>query len=305
MGEVLFYLVKTWDTRAKWRCDFEMTDIREIQLVELEILKEVVALCARHNLRYTLYCGTLLGAIRHGGFIPWDNDVDIAMPLSDYRRFLEVADELPEKYVMQSSENTPSHQQLWAKVYADGTTFMPAIASSIDAHWGASIDIYPLIGEASTSFGRRMQPGLIKVASLLTCADFLGCQVKYGFEKDKKKRIAKKALSMIPAPLRRGVAALLLKAATRDSDKADHIGTIDAARFSAKYNRDDWDDMIVVEFEGLPFRAPAAYDKFLRLMYGDYMQLPPERERLSRCENEYEILDAHHDYREYQRALSE
>ena len=288
---------------AMTRRVFDVSTIREIQLVELEILKAVADLCDRHSLRYTLYCGTLLGAIRHKGFIPWDNDVDIAMPLSDYRRFLEVADELPDRFVMQSPENTPNHQQPWAKVYANGTTAMPAIAASIDAHWGAAIDVYPMIGEASTRLGKRMQTCMIKAASLLECADYLGCQVKYDLEKDPKKRVAKKALSKIPAPLRRGTAALLLKAAAKNPDEASHVGTIDAAWFSAKYDRKDWDDMILVEFEGESFRAPAAYNKLLYRMYGNYMRLPPENERMPRYENSLEIFDAHHDYREYQREL--
>lgn len=290
---------------AMTRRVFDVSTIREIQLVELEILKAVADLCDRHSLRYTLYCGTLLGAIRHKGFIPWDNDVDIAMPLSDYRRFLEVADELPDRFVMQSPENTPNHQQPWAKVYANGTTNMPAIAASIDAHWGAAIDVYPFIGEAPTRLGKHMQTYLIKAASLLECADFLGCQVKYGLEKNPKKRIAKKILSKIPTPLRRGTANVLLKAAAKDPDKASRVGTIDAAWFSAKYDRSDWDwdNMILVEFEGQPFCAPAAYNKLLYLMYGNYMKLPPESERVARFEGELEIRDAHHDYREYQREL--
>ena len=99
-------------------------ELTEIHKIELEMLKAVTALCDRYSLRYSIYCGTLLGAVRHKGFIPWDDDIDLAMPLEDYRWFLEHADELPEGFSCIHRGNTPDYQWLWAKVAADGTTYM-------------------------------------------------------------------------------------------------------------------------------------------------------------------------------------
>ena len=85
-----------------------MSTFREVQLKGYEILKAVVDLCEKHNLTYFLSGGSLLGAIRHDGFIPWDNDIDIEMPVKDYRKFLRIAkDELPQNLFLQTYFTDP------------------------------------------------------------------------------------------------------------------------------------------------------------------------------------------------------
>ena len=281
-----------------------MSSIREIQDIELQMLEAVDTLCKKHGLRYTLYCGTLLGAIRHRGFIPWDDDIDIAMPLADYHRFLEVAHELPAGYTVQWPGHPSTHLLTWAKVFADGTTQMPVVASEIDVHWGVSIDIYPFIGAAPTKTGEFAQAVVLKTANFLRCADFYRCQLEHDLEDDPKRRRVKSIFVSIPRPLRMALATVLLKLGVKDPEKAERIGTIDRARFAGKYLRADWDDMTTAEFEGHMFPIPVKYDAFLRAMYGDYMQLPPEDQRGGHYSRSRVIRDAKHDYREYKREIA-
>ncbi|MBQ9250008.1 MAG: LicD family protein [Oscillospiraceae bacterium] len=272
-------------------------DIREIQLVELDMLKAFSALCERHGLRYTIYCGTLLGAVRHGGFIPWDDDVDVAMPLPDYRRFLTLAHELPDRFHVQALDNTREYHFLYAKICADGTTFMPPDMAGLDIHWGISLDIYPFIGAARDPRLEELQRKLLKMARYLRSADW------HRFRPGKHPRV-EPLLIATPFPIRRVLSDLLLRIAMRDPDKSERIGTLDAVPFSGKFSREEWQKMIRLPFEDTDFPAPAQFDPILRRMYGDYRQLPPEKDRHGHSDDTQEyLIDTKRDYRLYQQDL--
>ena len=99
--------------------------LRQLQLTQLSILKVIDKLCRKWEIRYSLYAGTLLGAVRHSGFIPWDDDLDICMAREEYDRFLAAWEkEPPEGYLLQNKKNTPAFTQSFTKIRKDHTAFL-------------------------------------------------------------------------------------------------------------------------------------------------------------------------------------
>ncbi len=271
-------------------------DLNAVHAVELEMLKAVDALCEKYEIRYSLYCGTLLGAVRHGGFIPWDDDVDLAMCLKDYRRFLQVAAELPECYIVTHYGNDRKSPWPWAKVIAKDTTQIEDNLVALDIPWGLHVDIYPILGIWPFAGGAKLQFVFIKTAWVLRSADL------YRARGDRS--IVKRLVVLLPFWFRRAVADGLLKLAMRDPEKSEWVGTIDAAPFEGKFLREDWKEMTRLRFEDGIFPAPAKYDKILRRMYGDYMQLPPVEQRTGHVsDSRGGIVDPCRGYEEYRRKL--
>lgn len=119
--------------------------LRKLQLCELEILKEFVRICEKFSLRYYLTGGTLLGAVRHQGFIPWDDDIDVAMPREDYDRFAQIAPrELDPQYFYQSPDTDPYYFLSYNKVRKNGTKIYEERFENAGFHKGIFIDIFPL-----------------------------------------------------------------------------------------------------------------------------------------------------------------
>ena len=276
-------------------------DIRAIQLKELRLLKVFAVICERRGLRYFLYVGTLLGAIRHKGFIPWDDDLDVMMPLRDYRRFLRIAEkELPKGMILQRPGARGGFYLPWARIYLDGTTMMRRCEAAYDMHWGMFIDIYPMIGEAKSPFGKDLQKKLIRAARGLLRADYYRATGLMGTEYIS----IKKWLFRIPRPLRRLAAMMCLRLAMRPIEGSRRIGSIDAAPFEGKFSPADWEETTMLPFEDGSFCAPAKYDKILHLIYGDYMTPPPEHMRYGHDYGTGDMIyDTDRDYRIYRKEL--
>lgn len=273
-----------------------MSDIREVQLLGLEILKEVVRVCEQYNIKYYLSSGTLLGAVRHKGFIPWDNDVDIEMPVEDYRRFLKIAPkELPERFFVQTYRTDIGYNDLWAKVRLNGTTSLPIAWKKMDIHWGIGIDIFPMIGIYDNHVLKNFQFRLLSISRMLIAKDFVLATNPEEISTSYKLKLIYK----LPAIFRVNICKLLEGLASKKYGKSKKIAQVYMPLFK-ELDRKKCEKSIKIIFEGVAFSAPENYDYILTEYYGDYMTPPPMEER-----NGHEgslgkiIYDCSKDYKEY------
>ena len=255
-----------------------LSETQKIQKVGLSILKDVDEFCRKHGLRYYIYCGTLLGCIRHNGFIPWDDDVDIAMPLKDYIVFRKTArEELEERYIVSDIHSDCLAANNWIKVYRRGTAYYEIKTEDGEYHKEIGIDVYPLIGAYEGMLGN------IQAKAIVFQKTFTG----------RNYRIAKKysyvnhqinlwrSIDRLPRFLVYVMNDIIEFLFWKDPEGFKHCGTIDAARFMGKFETKDWEESIDGNFEGHLFLMPGKYDKILKIIYGDYMKLPPVEKRVT------------------------
>lgn len=125
--------------------DYDPAVLRRLQLTILDILKDIDSICKENNIEYYIAYGTALGAVRHGGFIPWDDDIDICMTREAYDRFLEVMpNAMPEKYDLLDIKNTNKYSMCFAKVSKKGTKFKEKVGTAEGYEQGIFVDVFPL-----------------------------------------------------------------------------------------------------------------------------------------------------------------
>lgn len=234
--------------------------LREAQLRLLEILKAVDRVCRRNGIEYFLSSGTLMGAVRHGGFIPWDDDVDIEMPQESYRRFLEVApSELPENLKIQNSTTDPTFLLTFSKV-RDISTAATDADNKLSGHYrigGYFLDVFPIAPSTSVAlhylYGKLTYWGIIAVNRAYGTPLHRPVRWLHGCIHG-----ALGAISRIVQPMHPGGRLRHLSPSTFPKPRYD----------------DELFPTGEIEFEGYRFKAPRNPDAYLRRIYGDYMSLP-------------------------------
>ncbi len=268
----------------------------ELQKTELDILRCFIEVCETLKLRYYLVCGSALGAVKYRGFIPWDDDIDVALPRGDYRVFLKEAQRLlPEYYFLQTYITDPNYPGFLSKIRDSRTTYIEKSVKNVKMNHGVYIDVFPLDGypedeDEIKKLERKKHKLKLRLSSaneihggqkLLTRLFFkaeriLGCHrrtAKYAQKLDS-------LLSAYPA-----------EGSRLWCNHANWQGSLEYAP------REQYGEGTFVEFEGLKVRVPELYDEYLTQKYGDWRADLPDEEKTAH--HYYSVCDLHRPYTDY------
>lgn len=268
--------------------------IREIQAVSLEVLHTVSEICETQHLRYALIYGTLIGAVRHHGYIPWDDDVDIMMPRPDYEKLLaylhEHIGEYPNLRVF-NRHTCPEYPYMITRISDD--RYEIDMDNEKPYGMGVFIDIYPYDGLGKTK-KEALEYGL--KGDRLSSLCYQATRANFVIENTTSllRKIVKFPVYLASKIVGKDYFQNKLEALAnrKDYDSSEYIGCVVWLSGGEKdiFLRNWFDETVMMQFDKYQFRVPKAYDQVLRHGYGDYMQLPPEKDRIG-----------HHFYKVYKK----
>lgn len=255
-------------------------EIRAIQLIQLDLAKRIHDICEHNNLKYIMIGGTLLGAVRHNGFIPWDDDLDIALPRKDYDKLISIIKEEPIGGCFLQNFDTDRHfPQPFSKLRKNGTTFLERYCQNVDMHHGVFIDIFPLdTTNNPTSKWLFVKEGIAKeiVFSIWKCE---GCHMeRHGWKKIEY--AVSRGLSILP---KKTLVTIYDSLTNRniEQDKYYVHHSVGYIKKQAYFSKTDIEERVLLPFEDTQFYAPKTWDLSLKKLFCDYMQYPPEGKRNS------------------------
>lgn len=237
-------------------------EIKQMQHVELDMLVEVDRICNENRLKYYLGYGTVLGAVRHKGFIPWDTDIDILVDIDSYNRFCNIIQqEIADRYFFASIDTDKTYEELFARV-----------ALKNEFHHTIHIDIFPIVGVPKSELGRR----LFSIAAYLTyrCFFVKKVDVSINYRNNMRKKIIALAakLLLIPLPAKLFVCIFKKLSVAFAIEESDTV-----CNFCGSYGYKELipkaylDEPVKMMFEGHELFLPREWHKYLTHFYGDYM----------------------------------
>ena len=263
-------------------------EINHLHDVELMILKDVVELLDKHDLKYYMYGGSLLGTIRHQGFIPWDDDIDIIFFREDFDKALDILNnELSDKYELVQMNYVEDCFSCFAKVSVKNTTFSRWYTFYTNFDLGIHIDLFVLDNIPKSDFLGKLHNKLYVFCYQFVINSCIRMDMYTKF-RTKLHHAFHDFLNFIPIN-RKTWKKLLTKEMTFFSYKETERVTdcVNLAGYMA-YQRDDFEPALKAKFEDFEVKIPKNYDKILTQIYGDYMKVPPKEDRYNAAP---EILD--------------
>ncbi len=268
-------------------------EVRSMQLKGLEMALFFDEFCRKNELVYFLCGGCCIGSIRNGGFIPWDDDVDVFMPREDYERLKEIWVDTEEYSIQYTTEDFLTENQ-FLTINADNTTFIKTYQMDLDINHGLVLDVLPIDG-CPTGFRRKLQKlwallyslfivgkaptnhgGVVTLGSKLLLGIFRGKKIRY-----KLWRLCERKMTKYPI------------------SECDFITELCSGPhyMQNEYPKEYFASQLYVDFEGEKLPIPVGYDGYLKMAFGDYMKLPPVEKQV--CHHEFEYMDMDNSYKLY------
>lgn len=261
-------------------------ELKKIQEIELELLEEVDRICRKHNITYSIDGGTLLGAVRHGGFIPWDDDADVIMNRDSYDRFVDILNDEIDKsrFYFQDISITPGYRWGYGKLRRKDTKFVRLNQEQMPYEQGIFLDIFVCDNVPNNYLARC----LCNFHSFIFRKAFyseIGKHTSTGLA-----HVIYSVMNLIPEQLLKKRYASYVSFRNRKKTAWVKCLTFPACNRTFGYKREWYEETIDINFAGRTFKACKAYEEYLTFLYGDYMELPPEEKRKVHPVSELKLL---------------
>ncbi len=276
-----------------------METFRALQLTQLQILKELDRICKKNSITYYLAWGSLLGAVRHQGFIPWDDDIDVCMSIEDMFRFEKACKrDLGEEFYYLSRTQNKYNYIFWHRIGLKGTTCNEREFLDLPADNGICIDIFPLFSLPDDQTQWPAYNQLMKRYQLLSEKYLHVHTIK------RESSLVGKCKKMVHALLpdwtnRYYSQKILSKLIARQGKSKAYFADYSDGQPPTVLSGEIFRETVQLPFEGMSFPAPIGYDEYLKAVYGEYMSPPPLTDRANHCERANVVLDFHKPYREF------
>lgn len=265
---------------------YEPEVLRHLQLLEMSVVKDFVRICDENNLTYVAYAGTGIGALRHKGFIPWDDDIDISMPRKDYDKFLEIVKtQMSDKYYVLNCDTDENYPLATTRVCLCNTVFREYPMKDVECKWGIFLDLYALDNAADGWFAYHWQMwsawfwGKLVIlwniprpylyihgipAKLVTAACITVNKLMKLFHVSKKGLVRRRERAN-------------QRYNNRETKRMAYF--CDPLPYTNTFNKKDMFPLRELPFEDITLKFPNNLEELLTKMYGDYMTMPPKEKR--------------------------